>query len=96
MKVRADGCVTCGATWGDYWEEVGGQRMFFCCDVCAAEFKNLVKGVKDRTGWNEIDEIQMEGSYRGRLCSARRLDGSYEFFVRFGDDGGVLSFVEAP
>lgn len=95
MKIREDGCVICGATWGNYWEEVEGQRMFFCCDVCATEFKNLVKAVKDRTGWNVIDEIQMEGNYRGRLCDARHQGDSYRFFVRFGDDGGVLSFVDA-
>jgi hypothetical protein len=36
---------------GDYWEEIEGQRMFFCCDICAIEFRNMIDEIKKRTGW---------------------------------------------
>ena len=73
MRVKEKGCVICGATWGDYWEEVEGQRLFFCCDICAREFTNMVRTVKERTGWTTIDEIKTEGDYRGRVCRASVL-----------------------
>ena len=96
MRVSEKGCVICGATWGDYWREVEGQRMFFCCSVCADEFGNLVEGVKRETGWNSIDEVKMQGSYRGRTCVATRGSGSYRFFISFNDDGTVRSFLGQP
>ncbi len=94
MKVREDGCVICGATWGDYWEEVEGQRMFFCCDICAAEFKNMIRTVKERTGWKTLDEVEMSGNYRGRVCNAKLSENSFRFLIRFNDQGEVQSFVE--
>ncbi len=96
MKVREDGCVICGSTWGDYWTEIEGQRMFFCCDVCANQFSNMVAEVKKKTGWETIDEIKMEGNYRGRVCSAYSGSSSFTFFISFGEDGGVRSFLERP
>ena len=94
MKVREKGCVICGATWGDYWEEVEGQRMFFCCDVCAKEFIKMVGEVKRRTGWERIEEIQMEGNYRGRSCTAIQGANRYRFFIRFEEGGDVQSLIE--
>lgn len=94
MKVREKGCVICGATWGDYWEEVEGQRMFFCCDICAIQFKNMVNEVKSRTGWESIEEITMQGDYRGRKCTAISTSGSYKFFIRFNPEAEIESFAE--
>ncbi len=96
MKVQKDGCVICGSTWGDYWREIQGQRMFFCCDVCANEFSSMVSEVKKKTGWKTIDEIKMEGNYRGRVCEALSGSQSYVFFISFADDGSVRNFVERP
>ncbi len=87
-----DGCAICGATWGDYWDQVEGQRMFFCCDICAIEFKNMVKEVKERTGWKIIDEIKMKGDYRGRECTAFSGDTRYSFVVNFNSKGGIETF----
>ncbi len=60
------GCALCGgATWGgNHHEEVeGGERLFFCCDLCAAGFRRTVEEIKRRTGWDYIDEIQLVGNY---------------------------------
>jgi putative zinc binding protein len=93
MKVRAEGCVICGATWGDFWREIEGQRMFFCCSVCADEFSGMVEKVKKETGWGFIDEIEMNGGFRGRTCVATRGPDSYGFFVSFNEDGSMRSFL---
>jgi hypothetical protein len=94
MKVPEKACAICEATWGDYWEEIEGQRMFFCCDICAMEFKNMVGMVKDKTGWKSIDEIKMIGNYRGRECTALYGNEKYKFFVRFDSKGGISTFTE--
>ena len=96
MRVPEKGCVLCEATWGDYWEEVEGQRMFFCCDICAVEFKNMIREVKARTGWESIDEIKIDGDYRGRDCIALRGDKRYSYFVRFDSKGQVQDFNDRP
>ncbi len=94
MRVPEKGCALCEATWGDYWEDVEGQRMFFCCDICAVEFKNMIREIKDHTDWNKIDEIRMTGDYRGRDCIALRSSEKYGFFIRFGSRGQVEAFTE--
>jgi Ta0938 len=94
LKVREDGCVICGSTWGDYWREIEGQRMFFCCEVCANEYGNMVAEVKKRTGWRSVDEINMEGNFRGRSCEALNGSQSYKFFVIFEEGGAIRNFVE--
>ena len=94
MRVPEKGCALCEATWGDYWEEVEGQRMFFCCDICAVEFKNMIREVRSHTGWKNIDEIKMTGDYQGRDCTAVSSDRKYAFFIRFDSKGEVQAFIE--
>ena len=94
MKVSEKGCAICDATWGDYWDEVEGQRMFFCCDICATQFKNMVNEVKTRTGWNSVDEIRVEGDYRGRIVTALNEESPYRFLIRFGPNGEIRKFLE--
>lgn len=79
---------------GDYWEEIEGQHMFFCCDICAVEFKNMINEVKKRTGWKTIDEINMTGNYRGRECVALYEGKTYGFSIRFDSKGGIDLFRE--
>jgi hypothetical protein len=94
MKAGETGCLICGATWGDYWENVEGKRMFFCCDVCARQFRNLINEVKKRTGWEKVSSVRMDGDYRGRVCTAERSDDSYRFFVKFDGEGDIQNYVE--
>jgi hypothetical protein len=88
------GCVLCGATWGDYWEEIEGKRLFFCCDVCATQYKTILNETKKRTGWDSVDRLEMQGDYRGRVCRVTRGSASYRFMISFFDDGRVRTFFE--
>jgi putative zinc binding protein len=94
MSSRAAGCTICGATWGDYWEEVDGKKFFFCCEVCAKQYRNLLDEVKIRTRWDSVDALEMEGDYRGRVCRASRGSDSFKFLVNFFENGDVRTFVE--
>lgn len=92
--ITAEGCALCGATWGDYWEEVDGKRRFFCCDVCAKEYKGILAEAMARKGWARVDSIQMSGDFRGRVCTLKSGGQSYRFMVSFFADGNVKAFVE--
>ncbi len=89
-----EGCAICQSTWGNYWAEVDGQRMFFCCDICEVEFRNMLEEVKRRTGWRVIDEIEIVGDTRGRECTATSTGKMYRFQVRFNSRGEVDNFSE--
>ncbi len=68
--------------------------MFFCCDICAIEFRNMVNEVKKRMGWKTVDEIKMIGNYRGRECTALYQGKKYGFNIRFDPKGGIDLFTE--
>jgi len=87
-----EGCAICQSTWGNYWAEVEGQRMFFCCEICEVEFRNMIEEVKRRTGWKKIDEFKIEGDQRGRICTALSDAQSYNFFIRFNPRGAIETF----
>ncbi|MCG3109318.1 hypothetical protein L3N51_01608 [Metallosphaera sp. J1] len=90
---KEKGCALCGATWGGWYEEVEGERLFFCCDVCAREFVNMLNKVKQTTGWDRVDELVIDGDYyRGRNCEARHGERSLSFYVKFGEDAEVTTF----
>ncbi|MCI4367818.1 MAG: TA0938 family protein [Thermoplasmata archaeon] len=86
------GCAICDSTWGDVWEEVDGERMFFCCTVCARQFRQLVDRIKGTMGWSHLDAIEIRGDRRGRTCVARSGTGSLEVLVAFDSEGDLWKF----
>jgi hypothetical protein len=93
MKRNYEGCALCDATWGDYWREVEGENMFFCCNVCADAFENMIKKVKDVTGWEKVDSVHIEGNYsRGRNCVATSGEEKIDYFFRH-EDGVITEFA---
>ena len=94
MQQSQVGCALCGATWGDYWEVVDEKRLFFCCEVCATQYKTILTEAKKRSGWDSIDSLDMQGDYRGRVCRARHGGATHRFMVSFFDDGRLRTFLE--
>lgn len=92
---NTDGCALCNATWGEYWDDVDGERMQFCCSICAAAFKNMVKAVKDANGWPRLDKLYIVGNNSsGRKCAASFGEAHYRFYIKFYDDGRIFDFHE--
>ena len=66
MKINSEGCALCNSTWGNYWRKIENQKIFFCCNVCADLFENLLIRVKQILESDKIDEIQLEGNSKSR------------------------------
>jgi len=69
---------------------VDGENLRFCCDICADAFENMVKKVKETTGWKSIDSVSIEGDYsKGRNCVATSGNQKVEYF--FKHENGVIT-----
>nr|WP_297215601.1 TA0938 family protein [Thermoplasma sp.] len=90
---KATGCALCGATWGDHHEEMFGEDLFFCCDICAAEFRNMIEKALQNTPINKIDELRINGNYRdGRHVVINNEKNSLSFYVKFGPGAVIEEF----
>ncbi len=96
MKVNYTACAICNSSWGNLWEEVDGERLFFCCDLCVLQFQSLVRRVKTETGWPTIDSLIIAGDRRGRTCHAMRGRDSYDCALSFNAQGEIRSFRSLP
>lgn len=94
MKTNnTEGCGLCNATWGEYWREIDGENMYFCCNICADIFETMVNRVKESTGWNRIDYVELKGNYSsGRECEARNGDKSFRYYFRTYSNGKFITF----
>lgn len=66
MKVNFTGCTLCDSTWGDYYETIEGTKLFFCCDVCASLFRQIINILKEKLSLSTIDEFHITGTSRKR------------------------------
>jgi hypothetical protein len=92
LKVNYAACAICDSSWGNLWEEVEGTRLFFCCEVCLVQFRNLVDRIKAETGWGTIDGVTIAGDRRGRTCVAQRGAETYRCRVAFNAQGALREF----
>lgn len=95
MRINYTGCAICDSTWGNVWEEVEGERRFFCCAVCAAQFKALLGRLRERTGWERIDALEISGDRRGRTVVAARGEERFRCAVAFNAQGEIRWFESA-
>lgn len=92
---KETGCAICGATWGEYYEKIDGEELFFCCDICAKEFSNMIQEVKKRTGWGKVEEVNIRGNwYSGRHVIAKSGNQEFRFYITFDEDGNIRTFKE--
>lgn len=97
LKVNYTACAICDSSWGNLWDEVEGTRLFFCCEICRLQFRNLVDRIKAQTGWPTIDSLDISGDRRGRICRAAHGTRSFRCSVAFNAQGAIRAFqAEAP
>lgn len=66
--------------------------MFFCCDVCALQFRGLLDRLLAATGWPSVDGLEIVGDRRGRTVTARHADHRFRCFIAFNSEGLVRTF----
>jgi Ta0938 len=96
LKLNYRGCAICDSTWGNVWEDVEGQRMFFCCDLCLVQFRGLVERIKHDTGWARIDALDVAGDRRGRTCTVASGSEVARFSFTFNSEGRLRQFLRSP
>jgi putative zinc binding protein len=96
LKRNYDGCAICNSTWGNVWEEVEGERLFFCCDLCVVQYRGLIHRIKQETGWDRIDSIEIAGDRRGRTCAVTSGESAAKFVFAFNPEGHILRFGPVP
>ena len=94
MKTNNElGCALCDATWGEYWRDIDGENMLFCCNICADIFETMVRKVKENTGWESLDYVELVGNYaKGRECTARSDGDEFRYYFRTYSDGTFMIF----
>jgi putative zinc binding protein len=92
LKRNYAGCAICNSTWGDFWADVDGERMFFCCELCAVQFRGLVERIKRETGWRTIESLDIAGDRRGRSCHATGGGDSFRCRFAFNPQGEIRRF----
>lgn len=92
MKRNYDGCAICNSTWGNVWAEVEGERLFFCCDLCVVQYRNLLERIKRDAGWSRVDSIEIAGDRRGRSCQVTSGTDLRRFDFGFNSEGMILRF----
>jgi hypothetical protein len=96
LRINYTGCAICDSTWGNHFEEVEGERRFFCCVVCARQFRELLGRIRSSTGWSSVDELVIAGDRRGRSCTAGSPAGTARFRFSFNSSGAILEFEPWP
>jgi hypothetical protein len=92
LKRNYTGCAICDSTWGNLWEEVEGERMFFCCSICVVQFRHLVDRIKEESGWPTIESLEISGDRRGRTCVAATGTETLRVRFAFNSEGALLRF----
>ena len=55
----------------------------------------MVRRVKENTGWEKIDYVNLQGNYsKGRNCTATNGDRKYSYYFRTYSDGKFITFQE--
>jgi hypothetical protein len=66
--------------------------MFFCCSICAVQFRGLVERIKKETGWPTLESIEISGDRRGRTCVATYGSHTLRTNIAFNSEGELLRF----
>jgi hypothetical protein len=92
MDPPAEGCRLCASTWGDWWETIDGRREFFCCELCARQWRCMLEEIRRATGWTEIDGVALAGGRWGRTGLARRGAARFAFRMAFTPQAELRRF----
>lgn len=85
-------CALCHSTWGNYYETVENEKLFFCCDVCATIFKEIILKLKKIYNITTIETLSLEGTPRIRTYKVISNGQIYEGTITFSH-GSILAIT---
>jgi len=91
MKTNYSACALCNSTWGNYYKTIEDTKLFFCCEVCACIYSEIVKKIKDTYNLELIDYLQIEGNTRERYFMAYSQKREFSGKITFSN-GKILDF----
>ena len=93
MKVNYSGCALCDSTWGEYYENVEGSKLFFCCQQCALLYKEIISHIKNFYHITNIQSLELHGNPRERIfkvnCEKTFFTGKIQFL-----NGRIINFLD--
>lgn len=87
------GCALCNSTWGDYYETIEDEKLFFCCNDCANIFKAIIQKLKMFYKINSITNLNLQGSSRIRTYIVESDDKSHKGKITFAN-GKILEIID--
>ena len=86
----SDKCLICDSEWGNYWFEINEESIFFCCEICAMQYKNLHNTIQNEIGTKEFKILKMGGNTFRRSCEFQDKNGTIRNIeFRFNSKGNL-------
>lgn len=92
MKINNTGCALCESTWGDYYQVVEGTKLFFCCDVCASLYQEIIDKIKEFYYIKTINSLSLTGNSKERNFTVETEKNTYNGRIKFFN-GHILDFI---
>lgn len=93
MKVNYKGCALCGSMWGHYYKTIEDTKLFFCCEVCASLFTDIVMKIKENYKISTISEIILQGNSRERSLNVFSDENHFQGRITFSN-GKIKDFIK--
>lgn len=93
MKVNYNGCALCDSTWGDYYENVEGSKLFFCCHQCALLYKEIISHIKNYYHITDIQNLELHGNPRERIFTLNSDNMFFRGKIQFLN-GKLINFLD--
>ena len=87
-------CELCHSQWGNYWKVFEDRKLFFCCQLCAVQYENLISTIQNQIENQRMSILEIKGTSRLRICRVIKNDKEYRFSLSFRADGQVSHFKE--
>ena len=93
MKINNSGCALCNSTWGDYYKIIEDTQLFFCCEVCADLYQDIVYKIKKTYQISKIDYLEVEGNSKERIFKGTSDQKVFKGKIHFSK-GKVVRFQD--
>ena len=91
MKIKNTGCALCDSTWGYYYRIIEQTQLFFCCEVCADLYQDIVNRIKKTYQISEIDYMEIKGNSKERSFKVSSDQKIFRGKISFSN-GKVVQF----